>query len=323
MSIGLSFLGGLADRRKEVIDSQRAAAQKKAETEHRIDLQTAGQIKAQTTIDAKRYKLEAEQLRDKTLALAGMLKRNTGSDASVQDIAIEIGMAAPTESGLASLAGQIRKGLVSVGPRGLKVSSPVTPESNLPTPGLDKIADELLDNPGTMHRFLQGIAKVKNMSIADAEKLIGDMNSDAKDAVKRAMVDTAKLQSKSKQPSLFNPKADAQYNFGLQVGKFLNYDQGSSALSSWTGGLIDFAEDVTFKSPTSANSSVRMPNRPAATTVRADGNSTNSAVYAPPNIGDIVTPPGGVPSKWTNATGDNRLDNPKNWEDPDTGKPRA
>jgi hypothetical protein len=324
MSLGLSFLGGLANRRKEVIDSQRAAAEKRSATEHRIGLETAGRIEAQTTIDKTKLDAERDNRREVVHQLAVQYKRNNPStEASVADISAYFGGYATNDASLYDLKKRVLEGHVKMGQSGMSFTQPQTPQSTIPSQQIRGFTTKLFGNPESMPDLLKGIAQVQGITIPEAVELLEDMNSETRTTVENLFTDTALRGQKSGQAGIFSP-GQSQYDFGIKLGESLGYDKKSSTLSTLFG--ISNFQDVTYTSPTSptsANSSVKMANRPAANTVTADGNSTNSAVYAPPNIGDIVTPPGGPPSIWTNATGDNRFDNPKNWKDPDTGKPRA
>lgn len=328
MSLGLAAVGGFMGRRKEVIDSQRARQAKQEDLATEIGLRADASTKSQIAVTKSRLDAERTNRREAVYQLAVQYKRNNpNTEASVADIAASFGGYALNDTSFFDLSKRVNEGNVKMGQSGMSFTRPQTPQSTIPSKQIRDFTTELFKKPGSMPDLLKGIAQAQNITILEAEELLGNMNSETRTTVENIFTDTALTQSKSGDPGIFRP-GQSQYDFGIKLGKSLGYDRESSTLSTLSdklfGERLPGFEDVTYTSPTSANASLKMPSAaPAATTVRADGNSTNSAVYAVPKVGDIVTPPGGIPSKWTNASGDNRLDNPKNWVDPDTGKPRA
>ena len=322
MSLGLAAIGGFANRRKEVIDAQRTRQAKREDLKEEIGLRADASTKSQIAVTQAKLDAEAGLLKKHIDAFAARYKHdNPNLNASIADIAIQLGVTVHNQQQLFALHKAHLKGNLKITDRGISITAAPTSVPQIGSKAQVEQVKTHLSNTDNISTIIKGIATQKGMSEEEAKDLWDSMDTATHGVIQRKFLDKLFNQSKNEQPSLMTG-GDAAFNFGKEIGANLDYSKESSRLSTW--GITDKFRDAKYTHPTSATaSSGRMPNRPEATTVRADGNSTNSAVYAVPKIGEIVTPPGGVPSVWTNATRDNRLDNPKNWADPDTRKPRA
>jgi len=307
MSLGLAAIGGFVNRRKEVIDSQRAAAQKMAETEHRIDLETQGRIKAQTTIDKAKLDAEIGNRREIIHQLAVQYKRNNPStEASVADIAAIFGGYGTNDASLNDLKKRIHEGHVRMGQSGMSFRTLPTPEKFAVSEKELDIALTFLEDSGEESPLILGIANAGNISPDEAKSQLNDLKPHARVLIGNQIAQMAGMKAGS---NIYGD-TKVQHSFGRRLGSELVRDPS------------------TFFGLVSGDVGLRMPSQPPGhRQVGYTGNARESKQPFP-KPGERVFPRNsqgvviGEPFDYTGKGADpHNLMDRLNWEDPKTRKP--
>ena len=325
---GLAAFGGMWDRRKQVIDAQRKRQGKREDIAEEIQLRADASTKSQIAVKKATLDAESEQFKQFLRPIASDFYKNLPSDqkrlTSVQEIAARITpLAGGTVQGLAQVSRMGVKNVLSITPSGgLNFRTPASPMSSNLDANLIKQTETVLGitQPGDPSMpaspyILQGIALAQFGAVNDetmdkAKDLMEDLTPEVQQHAVYSLANQIKQSSMQGGPGgLANP------NFLKQWGsKFVgSIQRGKPGMF----GTLFGEEDYELK-PLGNVTSPTPRQMPQSTTVGADGNSTTSRGYRKPEIGDIV-----LGSKWTNATGNGRTDDRRNWEDASTGVPRS